>query len=30
MAEVAVELRDEDAADVLIMGCAGMARTAPA
>jgi allantoin racemase len=26
MAEVAAELRDEDGADVLIMGCAGMAR----
>jgi allantoin racemase len=26
MAEVAAELRDEDSADVLIMGCAGMAR----
>src|SRR5207237_227218 len=26
MAEVAVELRDEDGADVLVMGCAGMAR----
>jgi Asp/Glu/hydantoin racemase len=26
MAEVAAELRDEDGADVLVMGCAGMAR----
>ena len=26
MAEVAAELRDDDGADVLIMGCAGMAR----
>jgi allantoin racemase len=26
MAEVAVELRDEDGADVIVMGCAGMAR----
>ena len=26
MAEVAAELRDQDGADVLIMGCAGMAR----
>jgi allantoin racemase len=26
MAEVAAELRDEDGADVLIMGCAGMAK----
>jgi len=26
MAEIAAELRDEDGADVLIMGCAGMAR----
>jgi allantoin racemase len=30
MAEVAAELRDEDGADVLIMGCAGMARFATA
>ena len=26
MAEIAAELRDEDGADVLVMGCAGMAR----
>src|SRR5258708_8697870 len=27
LAEVAAELRDEDGADVLVMGCAGMARS---